>query len=263
MMRRMFALLVLLAPLPLAAQQTHVPIIPNLFGPNTDAANVSVVVTPGLTSNRNLRNSLRNARTRMQKGGEVSARELRALANAGDGLASQRYVRLLQAEEAEPNPSDLAYYAAVAVGTGRVWTLRTMIEAMHQLDPKTEPRQRVRKYIQVLYPHAWAGNLAALQAVVEFNGEGRLFGPLSDKTRTRIQVEAAKHGDGRIELGIAVAMLERLRATENPNRTDQAYARRLLQQSANSTHLAVATSAQNLLLLIGPPETGAQSGDNS
>ena len=263
MMRRILPLLALLVPLPLTAQQLHVPIIPDLIGPNTEGANVSVVVTPGLKSNRNLRNSLRNARTRMQKGGEVSARALRALANAGDGLASQRYVRLLQAEQEYPNPSDLAYYSAIAVGTGRIWTLGTMIEAMHQLDPDTEPRQRVRKYIQVLSPHAWAGNITALQAVVDFNGEGRLFGPLSERTRARIQVEAARHGDGRIELSIAVAMLERIRAAANPDPKELAHARSLLQQSAKSTHLAVATSAQNLLLLIETPETGAQSGDNS
>ena len=65
MMRRILPLLALLVPLPLAAQQLHVPIIPDLIGPNTEGANVSVVVTPGLKSNRNLRNSLRNARTRM------------------------------------------------------------------------------------------------------------------------------------------------------------------------------------------------------
>lgn len=263
MIRLVLPLLAMLAPVPLAAQQVHVPIIPNLIGPNTEGAQVSVVVDRGLTSNRNLRRSLRDARTRMQQGDNLSAEELRALANAGDGLAAQRYVRLIEAQQTTPNPSDMAYFSAIAVGTGRVWTLRTMIDAMHRLDPETEPRERVRKYIKVLYPHAWAGNTLALQAVVEFNGEGRLFGPLSDKTRARIQTEAAKHGDGRIELGIAVAMLERSRAAATPDPKDLAYARRLLQQSAKSTHLAVATSAQNLLLLIQTPETGAQNSDNS
>jgi hypothetical protein len=248
--RYLLPFLALMAPLPLTAQQVHVPIIPNLIGPNTDGAQVSVVVDRGLTSNRNLRSSMRAARTRMQQGQDVGAEALRALANLGDGLAAQRYVRLLEAQDTAPNPSDLAYYSAIAVGTGRIWTLRTMIEAMHQLDPETEPSARLRTYIKVLYPHAWAGNTLALQAVVEFNGEGRLFGPLSDKTRARIQTEAAKHGDGRIELGIAVGMLERHRAAARPNPKDLAYAQRLLRQSAKSTHLAVATSAQNLLLLI-------------
>ncbi len=254
---------------PALAQQTHVPIIPMLIGPDVTASKdasktISVVVSRGLVSNRPLRsNTLRNARTRMQQGGEVNPRTLRALAQAGDGLAAQHYVRWMLAQEKAANPSDLAYYAAIAIGTGRVWTLRNMIEAMHQLDPQTEPRARIRKYIQVLYPHAWAGNTLALQAVVEFNGEGRLFGPLSEKTRLRIQQEVGKNGDSRIGLGIAMGLLERNRASATPNPDDLAYARQLLAQATTSTHLAVATSAQNLLHLMDAQETGTIRANSS
>ena len=262
------AALAMITALPLTAeqapQQTHVPIIPNLIAPSHEGVQVSVIVDRGLTSNRSLRSSMRAARNRMHKGGDVTAAEFLALANAGDGLAAQRYVRMmLNDKETKADPSDLAYFSAIAVGTGKVWTLRTMIDAMHKLDPKTEPPARVRKYIKVLYPHAWAGNTLALQAVVEFNGEGRLFGPLSDKTRQRIQQVAAKHGDGRIELGIAVGMLERIRAAATPDPKDARYARVLLEKAAKSGHLAVATSAQNYLHLMNAQETGAQDADNS
>lgn len=263
MKRFAVALMALVLPCSLAAQQAHVPIIPDLIGTDHGNAQVSVIVDRGLTSNRNLRNSLRAARNAMHRGDAVSASRLRALANAGDGLAAQRYVRLLLAEEATPDPSDLAFYSAIAVGTGRIWTLRTMIAAMHKLDPAREPRERIRRYIRVLYPHAWAGNTLALQAVLDFNGEGRLFGPLSDKTRARIAVEAAKHGDGRIELSMAVALLERTRAVPTSDPKDLNLARQLLEKSATSAHLAVATSAQNLLLLMQAQETGARNGNSS
>ena len=74
----------------------------------------------------------------------------------------------------------------------------------------------------MLYPHAWAGNTLALEAVVAFNGEGLLFGPLSERTRLRILNEAQEHGDGRVEFGMAMALLERSRATETQDPKDLA-----------------------------------------
>jgi hypothetical protein len=131
--------------------------------------------------------------------------------------------------------------------------MKTMIAAMHELDPVEEPRDRIRKYIRVLYPHAWAGNRPALNAVVAFNGEGRLFGALSNRTRDRILSQSEKNGDGRIELGMAVSLLER--AAETPNEEDMAQAKSLLERVKSSDHLAVRTSALNLLRLMDPPET--------
>ncbi|MEM8654418.1 MAG: hypothetical protein AAGF36_06705 [Pseudomonadota bacterium] len=219
-------------------------VIPNVIAPSTEGVQISVKVTPGLRSSKRLRSAaLRQARTDLHAGDPVTATDLRALAEAGDGLAAQRYVRVLEAS-GTADPSDLAYFSAVAVGTGRVWTLDTMVRAMHQLDPATEPQTRINKYISVLYPHAWAGNPLALQAVIDFNGAGRLFGPLSDRTRQRILDQARAQDDGRLELGLAVALLERA----NPDDTIQA--RELLQRAEASEHLAVKTTAQNLLRRI-------------
>ena len=85
--------------LPVVAQTQTAPIIPNLIAPDTSSDLISVKVDRGLTSNKSLRSaSLRQARTRLQKGGDVTNDELRALAAAGDGLAAQRYVRILHAD---------------------------------------------------------------------------------------------------------------------------------------------------------------------
>lgn len=236
---------------PLAAQQAHVPIIPNLIAQADSDARISVTVDRGLRSSKPLPTAaLRIARTALHNGQAIHASDLRALAQAGDGLAAQRYVRLLQASRLHPDPSDLAYFSAIAVGTGRVWTLGTMIEAMHKLNPQFEPKERVNQYIKVLYPHAWAGNSLALQAVLSFNGEGRLFGPLSEATRDRILAEAREHGDGRLELGMAMGLLEQTRAAVRADRNDLIQARNLLELAQRSDHLAVATTAQNLLRLV-------------
>lgn len=243
--------------LPLAAQEVYTPIIPSVIAHDLGDTRISVTVDTGLTSNKQLRSAaLRNARAAMHGGGDVSPEHLRALAEAGDGLAAQRYVRLLQASDIPPSPSDLAYFSAISVGAGRIWTLKTMIDAMHELDPKSEPRARINKYIRVLYPHAWAGNPLALEAVVAFNGEGRLFGSLSDRTRDRILAESRKHGDGRIELGMALSLLERTRAAESPVPEDLDLAHSLLKLAENSDHLAVKASAQNLLRLMDKGKTG-------
>ncbi|MFC6585187.1 hypothetical protein [Sulfitobacter aestuariivivens] len=175
---------------------------------------------------------------------------MRQLALAGDGLAAQRYARQLISGRVAASPSDIAYFSAIAVGTGRVWTLGPMIEAMHKLDPAQEPRARVRKYIKVLYPYAWAGNALALDALVAFNGEGRLFGPLSDATRDRILSEAQTQGDGRIELGLAMAILESERSKTTPDSSALDQARSYLATAEASGHLAVRTTAQNLLRLM-------------
>lgn len=242
----MWRLCFVLTCLPVLATAQSGPVIPNIIAPSNDGARISVTVDRGLRSSKRLRSAaLRQAREDFHDGAQISVDEMRQLAEAGDGLAAQRYVRVLEADP-EADPSDLAYFSAVAVGTGRVWTLPTMVEAMVALDPETEPRARIRKYIQVLYPHAWSGNPVALQAVIDFNGEGRLFGPLSERTRQRILTEAREQGDGRIELGMALAILERAGAAQD----DLSRARDLLETAAASKHLAVQTTAANMLRLI-------------
>lgn len=248
----MWRAVILCMVLPLGAAAQDAPVIPNLIAPADTSARISVTVDPGLRTSNALRPELRRARAALHAGNPVSAENLRRLAQAGDGLAAQRYVRVLSAKD-NADPSDIAYFAAIAVGTGRIWTLEKMIEAMHRLDPGTEPRARIRKYIRVLYPHAWAGNSVALQAVVDFNGEGRLFGPLTERTRQRIEAEAREQGDGRIELGLAVAMLKRTRAIQTPDPAELDQARSLLLLAEASDHLAVRTTAQNLLRLMDEP----------
>lgn len=216
----------------------------SVFAPSRDTSRISVTVDPGRTSMTGLPYALIVARRAMHAGETLPQDTLRKLADAGDGLAAQRLVRaLLKDGMAGTEASDIAYYAAQAVGSGRIWTLPDMISAMKRLDPATEPPARVRRYIKVLYPHAWAGNGLALDALLDFNGEGRLFGPLSDKTRARILAQAARNGDGRIELRMA---LDQLRDVSHggAGRTDT---RALLVRAAASAHPGIAASAMALL----------------
>ncbi|MFT4960850.1 MAG: hypothetical protein ACI92Z_001935 [Paracoccaceae bacterium] len=210
---------------------------------------ISVTVTPGLRKTNGLpTSSLRQARRDMLAKKVVSDENLRALANRGDSLAAQKYMRLLvERHRGQPrSASDIAYYGAIAVGAGRVWSLPDMVEALYFLDAETEPKDRIKKYVSVLYPHAWAGNKLALDAVVDFNGQGRLFGNLSETTRKRILAQSEKNGGGRAELRMAINLMQ------NPNRSEQEteWAREYLKLAMMADNLVIKTAASNLLPLL-------------
>ncbi|WP_425100798.1 hypothetical protein [Tropicibacter sp. S64] len=240
-MRLLSVLLVLLA------GQASAQVIPLPFTDSAETRQISVTVTPDRRSMKGLSADLVRARTAMHQNAEVSDEALRRLADMGDGLAAQRYVRRLIAQgRAVTAASDVAYYSAIAVGAGRVWTLPDMIAAMTRLDPETESRDRIRLYIKVLYAHAWAGNTLALDAVVDFNGEGKLFGALSDRTRAKILAQGEENADGKVELRMAMVLLEQQDlSAEARNR-----AKGLLEQAAQSRHLGIMTTAENLLALM-------------
>lgn len=226
-----------------AAAQT----LPLPFDDSVESQQVSVVVTPGRTSMKGLPPDLVRARQAMHAKEEVSDDDLRRLADSGDGLAAQRYVRSLIGQgKAVSQASDVAYYSALAVGAGRVWTLPDMIAALERLDRGAEPAERVNLYIKVLYAHAWEGNTAALDAVVALNGEGRLFGKLSDGTRQKILAQGEQNMDGKVELRMALALLEK----ESLTPEQVARLRGLLTTAAGSRHLGLMTTAQTLLTQV-------------
>lgn len=234
---RLAVLVALAAP---ARAEIIVPELPS----DPASAKISVVVTPGLTKMSRLPGAeLRKARKAMQEGVEIPDSQLRELADRGDGLAAQKYVRRLVPQGLAAHASDIAYYGSIAVATGRVWTLPEAVAAMRLLDPATEPSNRKKKYIAMLYPHAWAGNSLALDAVIDLNGEGRLFGPMSAATRAKIEAQGQKAGDGRVALRQAVALLQ----IPAPTAADLDAAHGYLNMAAKSGLLSVRAIAVNLL----------------
>lgn len=228
------------------ARDDHVPMT---IRPSVETKGISVEVVAGRSSMSGLSATLRAARSAMHEGGAVEPDLLRQLAERGDGLAALRYVRVLQADPAS-SASDMAYFSALAVQTGRGYLLDEMLDAMDLLDPATEPRNRVNTYIAALYPQAWAGNAIALDAVYRFNGDGRLFGALSDRTRDRLLDEMRRIGDGRGELGIAINLLEARAKNETSPFGEEGRVRSLLTDAANSTHPGTIAAANALLLSL-------------
>ena len=202
------------------------------------ARQISVTVDRGLIRTASLPVALRQARRDMLAGLAIADADLAALADRRDGRAAQDYVRRL-VRSGTGSASDIAYYGSIAVASGRVWTLPDAVRAMLTLDPATEPRDRVATHIAMLYPHAWAGNTLALDALIALNGKGRLFGPMSEKTRARIVETGRRAGDGRVALQMALAALR--------DPADPVAARIWLTEAQGGNHLGVRTTAAALL----------------
>ena len=249
------ALLMLVpAALPLRAQTAADPAADTamlLFPAPAAARRISVTVNKGLTRTASLPTAaLRQARRDMLAGKVIPDADLRALADRRDGRAAQDYVRrLLKAGTGAP--SDIAYYGSIAVASGRVWTLPDAVRAMHALDPATEPRARIAMHAAMLYPHAWAGNALALDALIALNGEGRLFGPMSEKTRARVLVASRKAGDGRVALQMAMVALR--------DPADPLAARLWLTEAQVAGDLAIRTTAAALLARLDAPPAALAS----
>lgn len=215
--------------------------------PRAEVQNDTVmIVDRGLTKTRYLPTEvLKSRRIAMLDGQVLSDGELISLAERKDSLAALKYTQRLWDRGVEAHASDIAYYGSIAAAAGRKSAFHKMLRAMYLLDPATEPSARKRQLISVLYPNAWNGNTQALDAVVDFNGEGKLFGALSNKTRLRI-LTAAKSGDGRVELRMAVNLLNT--KTRTPDDEEQAIW--LLERAQQSSTLSVAATAQNLIALV-------------
>ncbi len=215
--------------------------------PDKTHRQIAVVVTKGLTSTKKLPTpELKDARKRMLAGKDVTPDELRALSDHGDGLAAQKYERYLSDNAATSTASDIAYYGTIALGTGRVWALPAVVEALRRIDPATEPDARKKAYAAVLYPYAWAGNSLALDAIIDLNGKDKLFGEMSKATQDKIAAQGEKAGDGRVALRLAIALLQK----PERSKADLSLAQHFLKLAQASDNVQVQATATNLITLL-------------
>lgn len=245
-MRLTLAALLIALVTPAAAQVLAPDAVTLLPPPPGESTRIAVTVFPGLASNAGLPDRLRAARQAMHRGEPLAPETLRELAERRDGLAAQRYVNWLRVNGG--SASDLATYAAIAAGTGRIALFDDFVAALYDLDPGTEPTDRTNLYMTVLYAHAWEGNLLALDAVVDLNGEDRLFGALSDRTRDRIFAADAAHAQGRASLRMALSLL----STDNRSPAQEALLADALAHAAASTHPGTGAIAASLIARRDP-----------
>lgn len=214
---------------------------------DAESRKISVVVDRGITHTNQLPSALRPLRKAMVAGSAMSDADLRRLAERGDGLAALRLTKRLMSHGLATNAEDIAYFASIAAGAGRVSTLDDMIAALYLLAPDQLPREKLRKTIRVLYAHAWAGNTRALGAVIDLNGPDQLFGAMSEKTRNKLLDKGRELGTGQIELRLAIKEL-----SEAPDdATTRTRVAGYLIRAERMGDLAVQTIARNLRRRLG------------
>ncbi|UWQ17945.1 hypothetical protein [Jannaschia sp. M317] len=174
-----------------------------LGGPDSDARRITVTLTPGIRSGRELRSaSLKDTRRRLSQDQPVTRDALRALADAGDGMAALHLARQFDAEGLRVNPANLAHYYGMAAATGRLGGLFGLVDTLKRVDPEQTSEARLAMLKRTVLAYAQAGNSVAIEALAGFHSTGRPFGPL-DADLQALATTGAGQGAALIALQLA------------------------------------------------------------
>lgn len=146
---------------------------------------------------------LRNLRKKMTSGRALATRDLRALADAGDGLAAFNYGKWLEEQGKPQLLPDATHYYAIAAYTDRDFALRRLV-ALLTLPDLVLSDTRITEALDALTYQAQTGNADAAMALSQMYAAGKPFGKDPDATRRWLEVAAkAGRGDAAIKLALA------------------------------------------------------------
>ncbi|MEK1888624.1 MAG: hypothetical protein AAAB35_13860 [Phyllobacterium sp.] len=193
---------------------------------------------------------LQSIRKRMISQRSVAYREVQTLADKGDGLAA-----LFVGKRLSANPdltADAIHYYTIACSTGRAGAVGPLVSLLAR-DPANLSEARLRYAETTLRDHAARGNPVAAAALIRFYKSGHPFG-LNLKVAEDLQRQAAKGGDGKTALDLAIAMI----SEGLPDESDRAEALNYLHIAERSNDLKVKTIAAAVVRsLESTPVTGA------
>ncbi|WP_406736536.1 hypothetical protein [Thioclava sp. GXIMD4215] len=153
----------------------------------------------GVSATRQLPSAqLRHTRRAMIEDRPVTINRLRALADAGDGLAAFNFAKILEAEHRSDLRADIAHYYAIAVHTGRVFAVNRLIETTDRglAEGAFEgAATRLRQIGQALEFAAVHGNANAASRVAEAWRTGDLFGTQDAEKATEYGQLAIANGN--------------------------------------------------------------------
>jgi len=196
---------------------------------DVDAARITVRMTPGITSSRQLGSpALVAARRALGAGEFVPFSSIRELADRGDGFAALRFAQALENLDTEVALADIAHYYGVAAATGRGGALNGLIRVLDQIDSDdlSDERSAILKNIVITY--TLAGNSRALDAVLRYNLRQEPFGALDEELHNVLDeklsdVVEGENDDGtaRLALQLAVSIMRNpASTTEDLNRAE-------------------------------------------
>lgn len=212
------------------------------------AVHVDFVFDNKVRQTRNLPTaSLRALRRAMLAGDEMSMNDLRALGDAGDGLAAFRLAKLLEAE-GKPDPTGVAaHYYAIAAYTGRTFAVPPLARLLKK-DGAGYSASRLTNALNAMTVQALSGDPEAATLLGQMYATGSPFG--HDPVKAQAYLGMAT-GEGSmaafLQLGVALLTDPADTVAGNPG------ARAALTRAASGEDLAVRVTAENLLRLMDAP----------
>lgn len=192
---------------------------------------------------------LRAARRRMIAGETLRFDDLRALADAGDGLAAFRLARLMQDSATPDTTGTKAHYYAIAAYTGRDFAVPPLARLLAQ-EGAGYSTARLRHSLNAMTVQAISGNSIAATLLGQMYAEGVPFG--KDLAQAQYFLAMADGGgDPQAALQLGISLL----SDPADIAADHAGARAALMLAGAGADLAVRVTAENLLRLIDPAPT--------
>jgi hypothetical protein len=210
---------------------------------------------PGVQSTVELADPvLRALRKRMVAGGSLGTADLRALADAGDGLAAFKFAKFLDESATSPDEalSSRIHYYSIAAYTGRDFAVAPLLRLMTATpDPEVAlGKTRLRGVEDALLASAGRGNGDAALALALAYAEGAPFG-LDPEAAQKLLLRLADAGTA--ESSRAAMKLALLAIGPDPAQpVDPVAARAMLQIAANGPDLGARAMAENLERMLPP-----------
>jgi TPR repeat protein len=188
---------------------------------------------------------LRNLRRQMIAGRNLATRDLRALADAADGLAAFKYGKWLEEQGKPQLLPDATHYYAIASYTDRDFALRRLVALLTVPDLELSAT-RQNEALEAMIRQAQTGNTDAAVALSSMYATGKPFGKDPEAMRHWLQVAAnGGRGDAAIKLALAYMM------PTDGMAADPAKARAALDTAAAQPDPGTKAMAQTLLARLG------------
>jgi hypothetical protein len=192
---------------------------------------------------------LKQIRRRLVSKQHVSYKDLRDLADTGDGLAAYRFAKRLMGMGRNDILSDVAHYLSIAAYDGRSYAVQPLVKILKNQSVEFSD-SRLKHLEEALLRQARSGDQKALLALAQFYQSGSPFGAKPDlATELMKRVDTSAYDD-RIALRLAASIASHQPLL--PNEKEEV--KRYLDVADRSEDFGIRAAAKNMRRLINQPQ---------
>ena len=192
---------------------------------------------------------LKQIRKRLVRKQHVSYKDLRELADTGDGLAAYRFAKRLMGMGRSDILSDVAHYLSIAAYDGRSYAVRPLVKILKNQNVEFTD-SRLEHLEQALLRQARSGDQKALLALAQFYEQGSPFGAKPDLAMELMKRVDTSAYDDKIALRLAASI-----ASHQPLMPkEKEEVKRYLDVADRSDDFGIRAAAKNLRKLINLPQ---------